>query len=591
MDENKNFQEENQDILNDDLNEEVMQESVASTEQENNVEQPFEEEPGQDVQTIENEYQEKIHIDTTKPTMDSAGSTVVFEGEEYKNNVEDKTFDSFPSQIQNDVYPEKNEPDFSVPQKNTTNNNYENNFDRPGDAFKQHNRVANTSNNPGGYYDYRDNWQPSPNYPSPNHPYQSTGKTQIKRKSKSNTVLISLMCCLLVAFTVIGGFSAYTLLRNNSTDTNATLMEGNRESVSLDTVRVDTSKEMTAAEVYAANVESTVGITTSIVSTNYFGYKTKSAVSGSGFIISDSGYIVTNYHVVENGNQIFVTTYDNTQYEAKLVGRDENNDLAVIKIDGKNLKPVILGDSEKMHVGDNVIAIGNPLGELTFSLTKGAISAMNRSVTVENIPMTLLQTDCAINSGNSGGALFNMYGEVIGITNAKYGGSGSAAVDNIAFAIPISTVKNTINSIIETGQIEKTYIGIQGKTYTNALTADRNSDIIQGVQIMSVEAYSPAADANIQTGDIVTAINGTKVTSMEKLKATVAAGKDGDVLTLTIIRQGQTTEAKVVLKSKKESALPTTNSNQDLQEQQEINPNDNSDDFINGFEDFMKPHT
>lgn len=586
MDENKNFQEENQDIVDVDLNSEEINKSVADASEETVIKPQPSETQEQIAIPTQYENEEKISLNIEKQVDTNANLANDSENQRYSRNIEDNYSANFSSQIMSDAHNKENKPYFNRPQENMVNSNYRNNFDRPGDAFRQQGRIADNFNRPSNYSDYRDAWHPHQDYQQPsNQIHQNAVKAQVKRGNKRGAILVSLMCCLLVAFSVIGGFSAYTLLRHSNS---ATIMEGSRESVALDAVKVDTSKEMTAAEVYAANVESTVGITTSIVSTNYFGYKTKSAVSGSGFIVSDNGYIVTNYHVVENGSQIFVTTYNNAQYEAKLIGRDEDNDIAVLKIDGKNLKPVIIGDSEKMHVGDNVVAIGNPLGELTFSLTKGTISAMNRSVTVENVPMTLLQTDCAINSGNSGGALFNMYGEVIGITNAKYGGSGSAAVDNIAFAIPTSTVKNVINSIIETGQIEKTYIGIQGKTYTNVLTANKESEIVQGVQIMSVEAYSPAAEANIQKGDIVTAINGTKVANMEKLKSTISAGKEGDVLSLTINRQGQTIEAKVTLKSRKESALPTINDSQGTQEQQQQRtPNDGADDFMREFEDFF----
>ena len=164
---------------------------------------------------------------------------------------------------------------------------------------------------------------------------------------------------------------------------------------------MDTGKEMTAAEVYAANVNSTVGITTSIT-TNYFGYQTTSAAAGSGFILTQDGYILTNYHVVEGSNSIKVTTYDGTGYDATLIGYDESNDIAVLKIDATGLTPVVLGDSDKLNVGDSVVAIGNPLGELTFSLTSGAVSALNREVTLSsNVTMDLIQTDCAINSGLS----------------------------------------------------------------------------------------------------------------------------------------------------------------------------------------------
>ena len=212
---------------------------------------------------------------------------------------------------------------------------------------------------------------------------------------------------------------------------------------------------LTAEEVYAQNVNSTVGITTEITTTNFFGFTSTSAASGSGFILTEDGYILTNHHVIEGANSITVTTYDGKTYRARLVGSSEENDIAVLKIDGKDLKPVKIGSSSDLQVGQDVIAIGNPLGELTFSLTKGVVSALDREVTMSNRhKMNLIQTDCAINSGNSGGALFNLYGEVVGITNAKYSTSvfsGQASIDNIGFAIPIDSVLDLVAYIIERG--------------------------------------------------------------------------------------------------------------------------------------------
>ncbi len=246
-------------------------------------------------------------------------------------------------------------------------------------------------------------------------------------------IAVVALCCSLLGSLLGGGL---VLLwqgepQTNDPATNSTgphssvILQGNRENSVIDIVEVDTGKILTAAEVYAANVQSTVGITTSIT-TNYWGYQTTSAASGSGFIVTDDGYIITNFHVIEDSDSITVSLYNGDTYDAALVGYDKSNDLAVLKIEAEELAPVILGDSDNLNVGDSVVAIGNPLGELTFSLTSGSISAKDREVTMSNsLTMNLLQTDCAINSGNSGGALFNMYGEVIGITNAKYSSSCS----------------------------------------------------------------------------------------------------------------------------------------------------------------------
>ena len=377
------------------------------------------------------------------------------------------------------------------------------------------------------------------------------------RKSKAGRVVALVLCCLIAGGGIgAGGFAlGARMLGGPGGGNSATIIQGERQNPTVKTTRTDTQTEMTAAQVYDANVNSTVGITTSIT-TNYFGYQTKAAASGSGFILTDSGYIVTNYHVVENAESIKVTTYDNTSYDAELVGCDESNDVAVLKIEGKNLQPVTLGDSDQMNVGDSVVAIGNPLGELTFSLTSGSISALNRNVTIQNTAMSLIQTDCAINSGNSGGALFNMYGEVIGITNAKYSGdSSTASIDNIAFAIPMNSVRDIINDIIEKGYIEKTYIGVTiGEVASNGYQTER----IAGVEIQSVEEGGPAAEAGLQKGDLVTKVNDTVVTGTADFKSIIANGKAGDVVKLTVTRQNETLEIEVELKSKTQSAQPQT---------------------------------
>ena len=215
------------------------------------------------------------------------------------------------------------------------------------------------------------------------------------------------------------------------------------------------SAELSAPDLYEQNVNSTVGITISGETTSRYGYGYTFQASGSGFIITSDGYILTNYHVISGSKTVTVATYDHKTYDATVIGYDSSNDIAVLKIDAEGLKPVTLGDSDTLRVGETVYAIGNPLGELTFSLTSGIISALSRNVRTEaGTTMSLIQTDCAINSGNSGGALFNTRGEVIGITNAKYSSSSSseAEIDNIGFAIPINSVTRIVTSIIRSSQ-------------------------------------------------------------------------------------------------------------------------------------------
>ncbi len=332
------------------------------------------------------------------------------------------------------------------------------------------------------------------------------------------------------------------------------LLEGNRENTTLNINQVNTEKLMTPAEVYAANVNSTVGITTSIT-TNYWGYPTTSAASGSGFIISDDGYLLTNFHVIEDSDSITVTMYNGTTYEAALIGYDESNDVAVLKIEAENLVPVILGNSDKLNVGDSVVAVGNPLGELTFSLTSGAISAKDREITMSNgSTMRLMQTDCAINSGNSGGALFNLYGEVIGITNAKYSSSSSteASIDNIGFAIPINQARAIAESIIEKGYISKPYIGV---SVIDVSAETQSYGLPQGAAVKSVTEESPAAEAGLQVNDIITHIDETEITGSSDLVSIITASNVGDTYTLTVFRQGETLKLSITIGEKIQSAL------------------------------------
>ena len=328
------------------------------------------------------------------------------------------------------------------------------------------------------------------------------------------------------------------------------ILEGLRENAVIETVPIQTGEPMTAAQVYAENVHSTVGITTS-VTTNFWGFQSTSAASGSGFIISSDGYILTNHHVIEASDSITVTLYSGESHTAKVVGYDESNDIAVLKVEATELPPVVLGDSDNLNIGDDVIAIGNPLGELTFSLTAGKISAKDREVTFSNgVMMNLLQTDCAINSGNSGGALFNLYGEVIGVTNAKYSGSaqGSASIDNIGFAIPLNSVRGIIQSIIEKGYVTKPYIGV---SVTDTPQEYQLYGLPQGAAVRSVEPDSPAAKASLQPGDIITRIDDESITGSRELVRYLRSCDVGQSLHLTLYRKGETVELTLTVGEQK----------------------------------------
>ena len=397
---------------------------------------------------------------------------------------------------------------------------------------------------------------------------QNQSEKPPRRRAK---VIALVLCCTILGMAAGfgGGYLGASAAAKSRQASPTMVYEGERETQPIDITRVDTSELMTPAEVYAQNVNSTVGIRTSITSTNFWGYQTTSAASGSGFIISSDGYILTNFHVIESSNSVTVTTYDGTEYDAEIIGYDQSMDIAVLKIDAKELVPVVLGRSETLNVGDDVIAIGNPLGELTFSLTRGVVSALDRQVTLSgNVTMELIQTDCAINSGNSGGALFNMYGEVVGITNAKYSSSSSgASIDNIGFAIPVDDIRDIVDSIITNGYIVKPYIGVSVSTVSNEATG---YGLPGGASVQQVVEGSPAEEAGLQVNDIITAVNGTEISSSGELVEIVGNCAPGDELTLSVYRQGETLELTLTVGEQSKSALEAT-SNQ--QSQQQTMPN------------------
>lgn len=384
-----------------------------------------------------------------------------------------------------------------------------------------------------------------------------------KRRWSAGKIAILALICTLIGGVLGGAGVAFgeEIDWDERPKGSASVLEGKRENTVLDIVKIDTSKLMTPAEVYATNVNSTVGITTS-VTTNYWGYQTTSAASGSGFILSDDGYILTNYHVVKGSDSITVSLYNDSSYDAALIGYDESNDIAVLKVEAKNLVPVVLGDSENMNVGDSVVAIGNPLGELTFSLTAGTISAMDREITMSTgATMNLTQTDCAINSGNSGGALFNLYGEVIGVTNAKYSGSGNgaASIDNIGFAIPVNHIRDIVQSIIEKGYIAKPFIGV---SVTDVSKETQSYGLPQGAAIRAVTEGSPAEKAGLQVNDIITRAGQTEITGRSDLSRVIGGMSPGDTLSLQIYRGGTLLELPVTVGEQIQSALHEENAQQ-----------------------------
>ena len=290
----------------------------------------------------------------------------------------------------------------------------------------------------------------------------------------------------------------------------------------------------------------------------------QATATGSGIVMSSDGYIITNAHVIYDTEsqynmgkaksvQVVMGENHDQEYDAQIVGYDVQSDLAVLKIDAENLTPAEFGNSNDLEVGELVVAIGNPLGfELYGTTTCGIVSALNREVQLEDRTMTLIQTDAAINAGNSGGPLLNAYGQVIGINSMKMGSStyGQASVEGLGFAIPIADAKDIIDSLINNGYVTgRPQFGITGVTVSESDAARFN--LPQGVYVYSVGEGSAAEQAGIRQGDIITAVDGVQIKTMDELNEQKNKHKAGESVTLSISRSGESEEVQVTLQEVK----------------------------------------
>ena len=329
---------------------------------------------------------------------------------------------------------------------------------------------------------------------------------------------------------------------------------GNGNSLS-GTPNTGTDGGMTPAQVYAKSVRSVVAISNQQVTTNIYGQVSQTASSGSGFILTEDGYVVTNHHVVEGATKLTVILYDEREYEATYIGGSPQNDLAVLKINAQGLTPLPLGRSDDLIVGDQVIAIGNPLGELTSTLTVGYISAKDRKITSDGSLVNMLQTDAAINSGNSGGPLLNMNGEVIGIITAKYSGttSSGASIEGIGFALPIDDVSRMITDLRDYGYITGAYLGVGVKDLDHNVSDYLG--IPYGVYVQDVTLGSCAYKAGIQPKDLITGMGGKAITSINDLTRVLMDFRAGDTTTITVWRGGLDLELTITLDEKPHGSL------------------------------------
>ena len=418
----------------------------------------------------------------------------------------------------------------------------------------------------GGFGDYVD--------PVPNTPFQSGSRPPKKKSGAAKVVALVLACTIAGGGAGVGGAYLYNQLSGSGNTT--TIYEEDRPKVQT-VLNTNNGQPMTPEQLYAANLASCVGITVN-TTVNIFGQTSTSAASGSGFVLSQDGYIATNYHVIESAAKdesvtIQVSFADGKKYDAKLIGGEKDNDVAVLKIEASGLTPATLGDSSKLVVGESVYAIGNPLGELTYSLTDGLVSALDRLITTgengDTTTLNVLQTNCAINPGNSGGPLFDSYGNVIGITTAKYTQSSSGvSAEGLGFALPINDVKNILADLISHGYVTgKPYMGVQ---VMDVSSEAQRYGITAGAAVSYVAEGSCAQKAGLQANDIITAIDDTAIDSSSALTAALSTGyKAGDTASLTVIRNQQEVKLSITFDEKNAQTEANNQIQQNSQQQQQ----------------------
>jgi serine protease Do len=400
--------------------------------------------------------------------------------------------------------------------------------------------------------------------------FGETAERPKKRKRGISTAGVIALClvCVLLGTAVGLGFGWTDLFGSNGgspdgnrapySDTAAQTSAPKATPTPMLTPIANPGEVLSASSIYDLACSQVVGITTEITYTNVFGLTSNGAVTGSGFILTQDGYILTNYHViqyaVEGGYKVSVMLYDGTAYTAEIVGYEkDDNDIAVLKIDAEGLSPVTLGDSDNMQVGETVYAVGNPLGELAYTMTKGMVSALDRDITSTDSEtglsstVNMFQIDAAVNSGNSGGPVYNERGEVIGVVTAKYGNTG---VEGLGFAIPISDAIGISNDLIDKGYVGgKPDMGISVQTVSSA--AAQYYNMVEGAYVYTLDSEGCAAKAGLQMGDIITKLGDEEIKSSSDLVGAKKDYKAGDSAVLTVYRNGGYLELTIVFDEEK----------------------------------------
>lgn len=437
-----------------------------------------------------------------------------------------------------------------------TSSGYSNNYQNPNtNAYDNYQSNGYTAQNQQS----QDVYNSQPYGTAPNHSANAKPPKAKKPKKQRKPISrggIAIALAVTMVFSCGLGFGGGYFANKVNTSTSGSLNITKTSNSGTTTTASSTSKANSTSEIVKKTADSVVEISTESVVTGSFAQQYVQQGAGSGVIISQDGYILTNNHVINGANSVKVRLRDGTEYDATIVGSDSDNDIALLKVNATGLSPATFGDSNSLAVGDYVVAIGNPLGELGGTVTDGIISALARKVTIEDTQMTLLQTNAQVNPGNSGGGLFNANGELVGIVNAK---QSATEVEGIAFAIPINNVLDILSDLKEYGYVTgKVDLGIDFTDITSDETAFYYGVNQTGCYVLSVDSGSNAEKAGVTRGDLVTKVNDTDVSSSSDITTALEKAEVGDTVTFTVSRRGTSKTISFVL----EEYIPAVSNSQ-----------------------------
>lgn len=426
-----------------------------------------------------------------------------------------------------------------------TSSGYSNNYQNPNtNAYDNYQSNGYTAQNQQSQNVYNS----QPYGTAPNHSANAKPPKAKKPKKQRKPISrggIAIALAVTMVFSCGLGFGGGYFANKVNTSTSGSLNITKTSNSGTTTTASSTSKANSTSEIVKKTADSVVEISTESVVTGSFAQQYVQQGAGSGVIISQDGYILTNNHVINGANSVKVRLRDSTEYDATIIGSDSDNDIALLKVSATGLSPATFGDSNSLAVGDYVVAIGNPLGELGGTVTDGIISALARKVTIEDTQMTLLQTNAQVNPGNSGGGLFNANGELVGIVNAK---QSATEVEGIAFAIPINNVLDILSDLKEYGYVTgKVDLGIDFTDITSDETAFYYGVNQTGCYVLSVDSGSNAEKAGVTRGDLVTKVNDTDVSSSSDITTALEKAEVGDTVTFTVSRRGTSKTISFVL--------------------------------------------